>query len=76
MASRVRLEEPSCRSEGAKDTTRPRRHRPRFVLSSTRDDKMPVTYEIHLRERLLRTRCVGEVTFAEVVAHFEELRSR
>jgi hypothetical protein len=34
---------------------------------------MPVTYTIDTQQRLLRTRCVGLVTFDEVVAHFQEL---
>src|ERR1700678_1695276 len=32
-----------------------------------------VTYEIDLKERLIRTQCTGHVTLAEVVAHFQEL---
>ena len=34
---------------------------------------MPVTYTIDTKERLIRTRCTGMVTFAEVVEHFREL---
>jgi hypothetical protein len=34
---------------------------------------MPITYTIDTKERVIRTRCVGMVTFAEVVDHFREL---
>jgi hypothetical protein len=34
---------------------------------------MPVTYTIDATKRLIRTRCVGDVTFDEVVAHFRTL---
>ena len=34
---------------------------------------MPVTYAIDTKERVIRTRCVGMATLAEVVAHFREL---
>ena len=34
---------------------------------------MAVTYTIDTQQRLLRTQCVGLVTFDEVVAHFREL---
>ena len=34
---------------------------------------MPVTYEIDSARRLVRTRCVGAVTVAEVLTHFDEL---
>ena len=34
---------------------------------------MPVLYEIDLGARLIRTRCVGDPTFAEVVDHFRAL---
>jgi hypothetical protein len=34
---------------------------------------MAVTYTIDTQQRLLRTKCVGLVTFDEVVAHFQEL---
>jgi hypothetical protein len=34
---------------------------------------MPVTYSIDRNARILRTRCVGDVTFAEVENHFREL---
>ncbi len=34
---------------------------------------MPVTYAIDAQERVIRTRCVGRVTLAEVVGHFREL---
>ena len=33
---------------------------------------MPVTYEID-QTGVIRTRCVGDVRFAEVLAHFDEL---
>jgi hypothetical protein len=32
-----------------------------------------VTYKIDANERLIRTQCIGPVTLAEVVAHFQEL---
>jgi hypothetical protein len=34
---------------------------------------MPVTYKIDIKERLICTQCVGLVTLAEVVDHFQEL---
>ncbi|MFZ0276930.1 MAG: hypothetical protein WA254_20925 [Candidatus Sulfotelmatobacter sp.] len=34
---------------------------------------MPVTYAIDTKERVIRTRCVGVATLAEVVEHFREL---
>ena len=34
---------------------------------------MPVTYQIDREFALIRTRCTGGVTFAEVVNHFREL---
>jgi hypothetical protein len=34
---------------------------------------VPVTYEIDAKERVIRTRCVGNVTLPEVIAHFREL---
>jgi|SRR5208282_1105700 len=34
---------------------------------------MPVTYTIDTKERVIRTRCMGRVTLAEVVDHFQEL---
>jgi hypothetical protein len=34
---------------------------------------MPVTYQIDHESGLIRTRCEGDVTFAEVVGHFREL---
>lgn len=34
---------------------------------------MPVAYTIDTQERVIRTRCIGTVTFAEVVDHFREL---
>ena len=36
---------------------------------------MPVTYEIDREFALIRTRCTGDVTFAEVVSHFRELEN-
>ena len=35
---------------------------------------MPVIYQIDGDERLIRTRCIGDVTFAEVVDHFHALQ--
>jgi hypothetical protein len=32
-----------------------------------------VTYQIDANERLIRTQCAGQVTLAEVVAHFQQL---
>jgi len=34
---------------------------------------MPLAYAIDTKERVIRTRCVGMLTFAEVVNHFQEL---
>ncbi len=34
---------------------------------------MPVTYTIDTKERVIRTRCIGMVTFAEVAEHFQAL---
>jgi hypothetical protein len=34
---------------------------------------VPVTYQIDQELRLIRTRCTGDVTFAEVLSHFREL---
>src|SRR5260370_2670367 len=34
---------------------------------------MPVTYTIDAKEKLIRTKCVGNVTLDEVLAHFREL---
>ena len=34
---------------------------------------MPVTYQIDRATRLIRTRCIGNVSFEEVVGHFREL---
>ena len=36
---------------------------------------MPIKYEIDGGRRLIRTRCVGATTFAEVMDHFRTLRS-
>ena len=36
---------------------------------------MPVEYEIDASRRLIRTRCIGPVTIAEVVAHFDALEA-
>jgi hypothetical protein len=34
---------------------------------------MPVTYRIDKANRIIRTRCIGEVTIEEVIEHFREL---
>jgi len=34
---------------------------------------MPVTYFIDTKERLIRTRCLGDVTLVEVLEHFRTL---
>lgn len=34
---------------------------------------MPVTYAIDTKEALIRTRCLGDVTLAEVLEHFRTL---
>ena len=34
---------------------------------------MPVTYILDAQARLIRTRCIGNVTLEEVLAHFREL---
>jgi hypothetical protein len=34
---------------------------------------MPVTYTIDANERIIRTRCTGNVTFQEVIDHFHVL---
>ncbi len=36
---------------------------------------MPVSYAVHSDLCLIRTRCSGHTTLAEVLAHFQELRS-
>src|SRR5262245_279296 len=36
---------------------------------------MPVEYEIDANRRLIRTRCIGPVTIAEVIAHFHTLKA-
>jgi hypothetical protein len=36
---------------------------------------VPITYEIDTGRRLIRTRCVGATTLAEVMDHFRVLRS-
>jgi len=36
---------------------------------------MPVDYEIDASRRLIRTRCTGPVTIAEVIAHFRTLEA-
>jgi hypothetical protein len=36
---------------------------------------MPVDYQIDASERLIRTRCTGAVSLAEVVAHFRALEA-
>jgi len=35
---------------------------------------MPVTYRIDTKERVIRTQCLGNVTFNEVVDHFRALQ--
>ena len=35
---------------------------------------MPVTYEIDIPAALIVTRCIGDVTLADVLEHFRELR--
>jgi hypothetical protein len=35
---------------------------------------MPVIYTIDGKEKVIRTRCIGNVTFAEVVGHFQVLQ--
>ena len=37
--------------------------------------KMPVTYQINRESGLIETRCTGEVTFDEVMGHFEQLEA-
>jgi len=34
---------------------------------------MPVTYVIYPKEKLIRTKCIGNVTVGEVTGHFREL---
>jgi hypothetical protein len=34
---------------------------------------MPVTYAIDVKEKLIRTKCVGDVKFQEVIEHFRTL---
>jgi hypothetical protein len=34
---------------------------------------MPVMYKIDTKERVIRTQCIGNATFEEVVGHFREL---
>jgi hypothetical protein len=36
---------------------------------------MPVRYDIDADQRVIRTRCIGETTLREVLAHFAELRN-
>lgn len=36
---------------------------------------MPIDYEIDAARSLVRTRCTGETTLAEVLEHFSELRA-
>ena len=36
---------------------------------------MPVRYDIDADQRVIRTRCIGETTLREVLAHFAELKS-
>ena len=35
---------------------------------------MPVTYVIDAEKKLIRTRCIGDVTFEEVIDHFRTLQ--
>ena len=35
---------------------------------------MPVTYSIDAKERVIRTQCIGNLTFEEVVNHFRALQ--
>jgi hypothetical protein len=44
-------------------------------MDERRNCAMPVRYAIDLDQRVIRTRCIGETTFGEVLAHFAELRS-
>jgi len=34
---------------------------------------LPIAFDLDHEARMIRTRCVGDVTFDEVVAHFQEL---
>ena len=34
---------------------------------------MPVTYVIDAQQKLIRTKCIGNVTLPEVIGHFREL---
>jgi len=34
---------------------------------------LPITFDLDHETRMIRTRCAGDVTFDEVVAHFQEL---
>ena len=36
---------------------------------------MPITYTLDSQRKLIRTRCVGETTLAEVIGHFDELQA-
>lgn len=36
---------------------------------------LPIFYELDRDSRLIRTRCVGNATYAEVIEHFRELES-
>jgi hypothetical protein len=36
---------------------------------------MPVTYEIDAANKLIRTRCTGDVTLREVIGHFRQLEA-
>ena len=43
------------------------------IAESKYDPRMPVTYVIDTEEKLIRTRCIGNVTLNEVIAHFRTL---
>ena len=43
------------------------------IAESKYDPRMPVTYVIDTEEKLIRTRCIGNVTLDEVIAHFRTL---
>jgi len=43
------------------------------VASQNLTVQMPVTYVINAQERLIRTRCVGNVVVSEVINHFRTL---
>ena len=43
------------------------------IAESKYDPRMPVTYVIDTEEKLIRTRCIGNVTLNEVIAHLRTL---